>query len=138
MCGYSFEAPCPDASIEYPQHMFLWRKKYPRIITQYSSLSKKSSVRPHFACLLAVQDMCKNIHEDIRKGQQGSSMVSEGVGKGWGEGSFDQITVLTLRLRTDRPTLFATHPPNLNTFTDTSRKHAYMYIMLTPLNPTFI
>ena len=26
-CGYSLEAPCRGASNEYPQHMFLWRKK---------------------------------------------------------------------------------------------------------------
>ena len=35
------EAPRRGASNEYPQHMFLWRnkKKYPRIITKYSSLT---------------------------------------------------------------------------------------------------
>ena len=26
-CGYSLEAPCGDASDEYPQHMFSWRSE---------------------------------------------------------------------------------------------------------------
>ena len=39
-CGYSLEAPRRGASNEYPQHMFYGEleKKYPIIITKYSSL----------------------------------------------------------------------------------------------------
>ena len=34
-CGYSLEVPHRGTSNEYPQHMFLWRKKknYPKIVT---------------------------------------------------------------------------------------------------------
>ena len=103
-------------------------EKYPRIITQYSSSSKKSSARPHFVCLLAVQDMCKNKHEGIRKSQQESSMISERV-------PFDQITVLILHLRTGRPTMFATHPPNLHTFTDIIKKSCLFNV--DPVKPHF-
>ena len=40
-CGYPLEVPQRGASIEYPQHVFLWRTRenYPRIITLYSSLT---------------------------------------------------------------------------------------------------
>ena len=31
-CGYSLEAPCKGASIEYPQHMFLWREEKKSIL----------------------------------------------------------------------------------------------------------
>ena len=67
-CGYSSEVPCPGASNEYPQIMFMWRNK--KNINTFGLKKKKHLVKSYemVKCHVnpkSLQQNCSRDHSDI-------------------------------------------------------------------------